>query len=100
MSDAITDEVSRVLPGSPAFWRPVGRLAVLGGIAAVSRAGAHKVLGGIERKGEAFETAFDLAPPIPGGEWELGEPRAVPDAVQGRAPVRLERRAGHKASLR
>jgi uncharacterized membrane protein len=64
LSDAIADRVSRVLPGSTAFWRPVGRLAVLGGIAAVSRAGAHKVLGGIDRKGEAFETAFDLAPPV------------------------------------
>jgi len=63
LSDAIAGRISRVLPGSTALWRPVGRIAVLGGITAASRAGARKMLGGIERKGEAFETAFDLPPP-------------------------------------
>jgi uncharacterized membrane protein len=28
-------------------------------------AGAHKVLGNIERREESFETAFDLPPPVP-----------------------------------
>jgi uncharacterized membrane protein len=64
LSDAIADRISRVLPGTTAFWRPIGRLAVLGGIAAASNAGARKVLHGIERQGESFETAFDLPPPV------------------------------------
>jgi uncharacterized membrane protein len=64
VSDAIGDRVSRVLPGSTAFWRPVGRLATLGAIAAGVNAVARKVLSNIELKGEAFETAFDLPPPV------------------------------------
>ena len=63
-ADVIGEQLSRVLPGSPAFWRPVGRVAVLGGLAAGFRAGAHKVLGNIERREESFETAFDLPPPV------------------------------------
>ncbi|MFN8035462.1 MAG: alpha/beta-hydrolase family protein [Acidimicrobiia bacterium] len=65
LSNAIADQLGRRLPGPRALWRPVGRLAVLGGIAAVTRAGAQKILGGIERQGEATETAFDLPPPAP-----------------------------------
>jgi Predicted membrane protein len=64
VADVIGGGLSRVLPGTTAFWRPVGRVAVLGGIAAVSRIGARKVLGGIERKEESFEAAFDLPPPV------------------------------------
>jgi uncharacterized membrane protein len=64
-ANVIGGGLSRVLPGSQAFWRPVGRVAVLGGLAAASRAGTRKVLGNIERKEESFETAFDLPPPVP-----------------------------------
>jgi uncharacterized membrane protein len=63
-ADVVAEGLSRALPGSQAFWRPVGRAAVLGGIAATARVGAHKVLGNIERKEESFETAFDLPPPV------------------------------------
>lgn len=64
VADVVGEGLSRALPGSPAFWRPVGRVAVLGGLFAASRAGAHKLLGNIERREESFETAFDLPPPV------------------------------------
>jgi hypothetical protein len=63
VADVIGGGLSRVLPGSTAFWRPVGRVAVLGGLAVGAQAGARRVLGGIERKEESFEAAFDLPPP-------------------------------------
>ena len=65
VADVIGGGLSRVLPGSTAFWRPVGRVAILGGLAAATNLGARKALGSIERREESFEAAFDLPPPVP-----------------------------------
>jgi uncharacterized membrane protein len=56
---------SRVLPGTPGMWRPVGHLVSLGVISAGSRTLIERAYARIANREESVEAAFDIQPPNP-----------------------------------
>jgi uncharacterized membrane protein len=63
-ADRIAHGASRVLPGSPAQWRPVGQALTLGAVTLAGRAVTQKAFSRVEARQGAVETAFDVAPPM------------------------------------
>jgi uncharacterized membrane protein len=63
-ADRIAHGVSRVLPGTPAHWRPVGQAVTLGAVTMAGRAVTQRAFSRVEARQGAVETAFDVAPPL------------------------------------
>jgi uncharacterized membrane protein len=65
IADAFARAASRVLPGTPESWRPLGHAVALGAMTSLARLGTAHVLGGVERRETAIEEALDVPPPNP-----------------------------------
>jgi uncharacterized membrane protein len=63
-AERIASGLARVLPGTPAQWRPVGQAVTLGMVTLAGRAATHGAFSRVEAKQGAIETAFDVAPPV------------------------------------
>jgi uncharacterized membrane protein len=61
--DRVARGVSRVVPVSEELVRPFGHAVALAGLATGARFLVERAYGGIERKEEAVESAFDIPPP-------------------------------------
>jgi uncharacterized membrane protein len=65
-ANKIASTAERLIPGAdPAIVRPLGHAISLGAFVLAARYAAQNVLGKIESKQEAVETAFDVRPPSP-----------------------------------
>jgi uncharacterized membrane protein len=63
LADVVADKVAAVMPGSDAFWRPLGHAASLTAIGGAMRLLATRAFRRIEHGQESVEAAFDVPPP-------------------------------------